>query len=203
MADIKVNAKYIKVINPDGSIGVSDYFESVRIETLQPIEQADIITDITIDNLPKLPDEGLVIKNKLYQYNGIVVHCIQEHQRTIYPPEETPALFAVYRDNSDTLIWIENEKVCLGWKRVHNNILYECIQAHMTLQGWEPNMTSALWKLAQTEEIPVWVQPTGAHDAYNIGDKVHFPTINDPVYESLINANVWSPTIYPQGWKKL
>lgn len=47
-------------------------------------------------------------------------------------------------------------------------------------------------------EIAEWVQPTGAYDAYNIGDKVLF---NGSTYESLINANVWSPTAYPQGWK--
>lgn len=50
-------------------------------------------------------------------------------------------------------------------------------------------------------EIPVWVQPTGAHDAYQTGDKVHYPTIDGPVYESLIDGNVWSPEAYPAGWK--
>ena len=50
-------------------------------------------------------------------------------------------------------------------------------------------------------EIPVWVQPTGAHDAYNKGDKVHYPSATDPVYESLIDANVYSPEAYPQGWQ--
>ena len=53
----------------------------------------------------------------------------------------------------------------------------------------------------EPEVIPVWVQPTGAHDAYQIGDKVHYPGENDPVYESLINGNVWSPDAYPAGWK--
>lgn len=52
-------------------------------------------------------------------------------------------------------------------------------------------------------DIPVWVQPTGAHNAYQMGDKVHYPGANDPVYESLINGNVWSPDAYPAGWQKL
>jgi hypothetical protein len=34
-----------------------------------------------------------------------------------------------------------------------------------------------------------------------IGDKVHYPTIEDSVYESTIDNNVWSPVSYPQGWK--
>ena len=52
-------------------------------------------------------------------------------------------------------------------------------------------------------DIPVWVQPTGAHDAYQTGDKVHYPTIDDPVYVSLIDGNVWSPDAYPAGWQEM
>lgn len=38
-----------------------------------------------------------------------------------------------------------------------------------------------------------------AQDAYMIGDKVHFPTILDPVYQSLVEYSVWSPLDYPIG----
>ena len=50
------------------------------------------------------------------------------------------------------------------------------------------------------ETIPDFVQPTGAHDAYNIGDKVKF---EGKIYESLINGNTYSPTAYPLGWKEV
>ncbi|NLW06318.1 MAG: sugar-binding protein, partial [Pseudomonadaceae bacterium] len=40
--------------------------------------------------------------------------------------------------------------------------------------------------------------PTGAHDAYNKGDKVIF---EGEVYESTIDNNTWSPTDYPSSWK--
>lgn len=43
-----------------------------------------------------------------------------------------------------------------------------------------------------------WVQPTGAHDAYNSGDKVTFEGV---VYESVLNGNTYSPSAYPAGWK--
>ena len=33
------------------------------------------------------------------------------------------------------------------------------------------------------------------------GDKVHYPTIDDPVYESTMDYNVYSPESYPQGWQ--
>ena len=47
---------------------------------------------------------------------------------------------------------------------------------------------------------PEWKQPLGAHDAYKTGDRV---TFNGKVYESVINANVWSPAVYPAGWKEV
>lgn len=77
----------------------------------------------------------------------------------------------------------------------------KCLQEHIRMH-FTPEETPALWLIIPSiaQDYPVWVQPTGAHDAYNIGDRVHFPTISDPVYESLINANVWSPTAYPAGW---
>lgn len=50
------------------------------------------------------------------------------------------------------------------------------------------------------ETIPDFVQPTGAHDAYKKGDKVKF---EGKVYESLIDANVYSPSAYPAGWKEI
>ena len=48
-------------------------------------------------------------------------------------------------------------------------------------------------------EVKDFVQPTGAHDAYNEGDMVRF--IDGNVYRSKINANVWSPDTYPSGWE--
>lgn len=50
----------------------------------------------------------------------------------------------------------------------------------------------------EQEQPPAFVQPTGGHDAYNIGDRV---TYNGKIYESTINSNVWAPDVYTQGWK--
>lgn len=89
--------------------------------------------------------------------------------------------------------------------RVRNsfdNKLYKCVQSHTSQEGWRPDLTPALWtEVAKPGEIPVWRQPSGAQDAYMIGDKVHYPEITDPVYESLIDYNVYSPEAYPAGWK--
>ena len=84
-----------------------------------------------------------------------------------------------------------------------NDKLYKVVQAHTSQADWEPDKTPALYtEVAKPGEIPVWKQPTGAQDAYNKGDKVHYPGKNDPVYTSTIDSNVWAPDEYPQGWAK-
>ena len=83
----------------------------------------------------------------------------------------------------------------------YNGDKVKCLQPH-TRMHFTPKETPALWLIIETvtQGYPEWKQPTGAHDAYNTGDRVTFQG-ND--YESLINANVWSPTVYPAGWKQI
>lgn len=52
----------------------------------------------------------------------------------------------------------------------------------------------------QEDEYPEYVQPTGAHDAYNIGMGC---TFNGEKYICLINGCVWDPITYPAGWQKV
>jgi len=154
-------------------------------------------------NYSPLPSSGWIEAGKIYSYQSRFVICRQSHERTIYPPEQTPALFAVYRANaSDTLDWVAGEKVEKDMVRLYATKKYICLQGHQTQEDWTPDKTSVLWKeiIEQPTTYPAWVQPTGAHDAYQIGDKV---TFNGHLWESKINANVWSPTVYPAGWLDL
>ena len=50
------------------------------------------------------------------------------------------------------------------------------------------------------EEYPEYVQPTGSHDAYRVGDKI---TYNEKHYECTFDGCVWNPNEYPQGWKEV
>ena len=50
------------------------------------------------------------------------------------------------------------------------------------------------------DEYPEYVQPTGAHDAYKIGDKI---TYNGKKYICKLDNCVWSPEEYPQGWEEV
>ena len=92
--------------------------------------------------------------------------------------------------------WCEGNKVY-----AYGTDKAKCLQGHNRMH-YAIEETPALWLIIPTVVgYPVWVQPTGAHNAYKKGDRVHFPSATDPVYESLIDANVWSPTIY--GWVKI
>ena len=77
----------------------------------------------------------------------------------------------------------------------YGGILYKCVQAHTSQVDWMPDATPALWVAVSIEEYPEWVQPTGAHDAYNIGDKV---TYKGNHYVCDINGNVYAPDV--TGW---
>lgn len=80
----------------------------------------------------------------------------------------------------------------------YNSILYKCIQAHASQDDWTPDLTPALWKVVSIETYPEWVQPTGAHDAY---DKDATVSHNGKHWKNTINANVYEPGVY--GWEEI
>jgi hypothetical protein len=84
-----------------------------------------------------------------------------------------------------------------------DGVPYRCVQAHTSQADWTPDKVPALWapvrKVAGAAPDE-WAQPVGASDAYALGDRV---TFQGQVWESTIDANVWSPTAYPAGWAKV
>ena len=107
---------------------------------------------------------------------------------------EAIELFPVWQSDTDYVVDVRVR---------YADHLYRCVQAHHSQTDWTPDATPALWtEVAKPGEISVWRQPTGAQDAYNAGDKVHYPDADGPVYESTVDNNVWSPADYPAGWQK-
>lgn len=97
-------------------------------------------------------------------------------------------------------LWAADTEYAADVRVRYADKLYRCVQAHTSQSGWTPDVTPALWtEVAKPGEIPVWRQPTGAQDAYMTGDKVHYPTADDPVYISTVDNNVWQPGVY--GWE--
>ena len=50
------------------------------------------------------------------------------------------------------------------------------------------------------EEYPEYVQPTGAHDSYKVGDKI---TYNGKKNICKMDNCVWAPDVYPAGWEEV
>lgn len=83
----------------------------------------------------------------------------------------------------------------LDWQVVYNGKTWVSLTS---ANVWAPGVSS--WREVVPPQAPPaeWVQPTGSQDAYNKGARV---TFQGQIYESLLDANTWSPTAYPQGWK--
>lgn len=49
-----------------------------------------------------------------------------------------------------------------------------------------------------TDDWPAYVQPTGAHDAYQTGAQVVY---NGQKYRCIMDNCVWAPDVYPAAWE--
>ena len=176
------------------------------------------------DQAPMLPTSGNATAGTLYAYNRSgtreLWYCIQTFSRSTYGdlPETYPALIRRIRVPGTVAGWVQPLDQYDAYKLVnpftgkadeteHGGKLW---RTKVDNNVWEPTAQSAQWEEIDADgnvvvppapppnEYPAWVQPTGAHDAYKIGDKV---TFNGQRYTSKINGNVWSPTAYPAGWQ--
>lgn len=92
--------------------------------------------------------------------------------------------------------WAAGKAYVVSDRVRYNGKLYKCVQAHTGQADWTPDAAPALWVAVSVDAWPEWVQPTGAHDAYNTGDKVSY---NGKHYISTIDANTYAPDVY--GWE--
>ena len=93
--------------------------------------------------------------------------------------------------------WASGVAYEVGDRRQYDGLLYRCVQAHTSQDDWTPPAVPALWVRTSTEEWPEWVQPAGAHDAYEKGAKASH---NGKHWISDVDANIWEPGVY--GWSE-
>ena len=123
---------------------------------------------------------------------------------------QLPAMAATLTDEqalSVSTLWPEWSAAGVSYKVddvvQHADHLWRCEQAHTSQESWTPDAAPSLWSQIDIagDGVDVWTQPTGAHNAYNTGDRVHYPTADGPIYVSLIDGNTWAPDAYPAGWQ--
>lgn len=95
-------------------------------------------------------------------------------------------------------VWATDTAYAVGDRVQYNGVLYKCVQAHTSQADWMPDATPALWVIVSVEEWPEWIQPTGAHDAYDKDAKVSH---NGKHWKSTMDANVYEPGVY--GWEEI
>lgn len=99
--------------------------------------------------------------------------------------------------------WDPDSDYIVGDIRSYDDKPYRCLQPHHSQESWNPADSPSLWARilsGQDGEIGVWEQPDSTNP-YMKGDRVHYPTALDPVYESDVDNNVWPPDQY--GWHQL
>lgn len=110
----------------------------------------------------------------------------------VYPPWKPGKLYK------------QGEYFTYGENSVGDPQLYKVNLTHTSSETWLPGAigSESLYTAIGLDNAgyPVWSQPTGAHDAYNMGDIVNF---NGLYYESLINGNAFSPEVSPTTWKQV
>jgi hypothetical protein len=95
--------------------------------------------------------------------------------------------------------WREYMTLAVNDRIYYHDKLYRVVQAHTSQADWTPDVTPALFvEISKPGEIDDWKQPTGAHDAYNKGDKVKH---GGYVWTSDIDGNIWEPGVH--GWTKV
>lgn len=108
--------------------------------------------------------------------------------------EEALEVAAIY----PTWVSVIGKEIKTGERYWFNGKLWKVIQTHTAQMDWEPDDAVSLFTEVSIAEIPDWVQPVGAQDAYMIGDKVKH---NNKTWESTVDSNVWEPGVY--GWSEI
>ena len=156
-------------------------------------------TKVSSTIFPPLPSSGTLKVGEIYSYGSGAVMVRQTHERTIYTPEQTPALFSFWRDNASAeLAWMDGENVEKGWKRTFGGKTYECLQAHQTQADWTPTATiGVLWK--EVVVIPAdnaWAVGI----AYKVGDIVTYLGKRYSCRQAHTSISTWTPTAAASLW---
>jgi len=166
----------------------------------KPIENPQVasLTQKQTETLP-MPEVGQpCTKDTYYIYKGDIIKCRQTHNRAIYDPKDTPALFSYYRDNSTQLQWIAGEQVQVGWMRIYNGVKYEVSQAHQTQSDWTPNVAITLWKIYVDPTLTAaWAYPV----SYIKNQQVTYLGKTYKCLQAHTSNSAWTPTAANTLWQ--
>ena len=132
-----------------------------------------------------------VINSKSYKLEDMLYKVNKMYIESYISEQEKTELDNLARENADPV-------------NSYAPILEQIDNLYIKISDLE-NRVNALEKVGDTEETETeeykeFVQPTGAHDTYNIGDKIIY---NGKKYICKIDGCVWSPDAYPSAWEEV
>lgn len=132
-----------------------------------------------------------VINSKSYKLEDMLYKINKMYIESYISEQEKTELDNLARENADPV-------------NSYAPILEQIDNLYIKISDLE-NRVNALEKVGdteetETEEYPEFIQPTGAHDCYNMGDKIFY---NGKKYICKIDGCVWSPDAYPAAWEEL
>jgi len=152
---------------------------------------AEIQADI--DAIPPPPPDPLVATQKAatVMFRALA----QTDVVTADDALDNAAMFPLWSDNIG-----QQAEAGSYWRHADKLYRVNVGQGHTIQAGWSPDKAASLFSLAANpaEEWPEWIQPTGAHNAYAVGDKV---THDGKRWISTADANTWVPGAY--GWEEV
>lgn len=133
------------------------------------------------------------------QFEGVMISPAKDYERIM----TDVAISYLDDDEAETVTilfeeWQSGVAYAVGDRRQYNGLLYRCVQAHTSQDDWTPPQVPALWVRTWTDPYPEWVQPTGAQDAYRIGDKCSYKGKH---WINNVDYNVYAPDVY--GWSEV
>lgn len=140
---------------------------------------------VDIDAIPPPPPDPLVVTQKA----ATVMFRALAQTDVITPADalDNALMFPLWDD-------------CIGqraeagsyWRHVDKLYRVNAGQGHTIQADWPPDQAASLFSLAANpaDEWPDWIQPTGAHNAYEKGDKV---THDGKRWLSMVDNNTWEP----------
>lgn len=121
---------------------------------------------------------------------GTVTRRAVEDKLGSMDPDEVRRVSVMYDEWSGDGVKYKKNQV-LAW----DGELVKVVQAHTSQPDWSPDAAPSLFaRFIADGQVVAWVQPTGAHDAYDLGQQVAH---NGRLWESDVDANTWEP---PTQW---
>jgi hypothetical protein len=185
---------------PDTTVPMVDS-NGVQVGTARILVDADTLLPVAVINSaspqrewPKQQQQFVSRLDELVSESEAIKRASQVVvSKTVTNAAELVALTDLFR------FWTAGVVVERGQLLRWNGDLYRVEQAHTTQVDWiPPNVPALFTMIVPPGTVGAWVQPVGAQDAYQIGDRV---THNGFTWESTAANNVWEPGVF--GWTQI